>query len=61
MTIYIIESGKRKAKYRTLELAKAKMKEGDMLYQVEFDPGKDRNLCEYARIRKQSEKLILVG
>ena len=58
MKIYELCRNGKRSKYRTLELAIEAAKEGDAVYEVEFDGSRTVGLCDYLKAGRISEKLV---
>ena len=58
MKIYELSRNGKRSKYRTLELAIEAAKEGDAVYEVEFDGSREMGLCDFWKGKRKSEKLV---
>lgn len=58
MKIYEVESGGKRSKYRSLELAKAALNGNGKIYEIEINERKDRFICEITRTAKLKERLV---
>lgn len=55
MKIYEIRGNGKPRKYKTFQAASDDLREGEEIYEVELDLGRDRSLCQFKAIKPLRE------